>query len=263
MGADSILTNCLDRCRVKLEAWNKIEFRLVSQTIVELQEKLEWLERQPYSLESSNLMKTTRIDLNCWLEKEDEMWRQRSHINWMQSGDRNTRFFHEKASARYKKNYIEGMMDADGVWQEDEGKIEEIVVDYYNSLFKSNDPSEFTTILEAVTHKVSSDMNQNLTRDFIAMEVKMALKQMYPLKAPGPDGMPPLFFQHFWPKIGEEVTATVLDFLNSGISPPKFNETHIVLMPKCKEPKNITKYRPISLCNVVYKIASKTKLYTK
>ena len=127
LGADSILTNCLDRCQVKLEAWNKLKFRHVSQTIVELQEKLEWLERQPYSLESSNLMKTTRIDLNCWLEKEDEMWRQRSHINWMQSGDRNTRFFHEKASARYIKNYIEGMMDADGVWQEDEGKIEEIV----------------------------------------------------------------------------------------------------------------------------------------
>ena len=73
--------------------------------------------------ESSNLMKTTRIDLNCWLEKEDKMWRQRSRINWMQSSDRNSRFFHEKASARYKKNYIEGMMDADGVWQEDEGKI--------------------------------------------------------------------------------------------------------------------------------------------
>ena len=53
------------------------------------------------------------------------------------------------------------------------------------------------------------------------------------------------------------MTATVLDFLNSGISPPKFNETHTVLIPKCKEPKNITEYRPISLCNVVYKIASK------
>ena len=83
LGADSILTNCLDRCRVKLEAWNKLEFRHVSQTIVELQEKLEWFERQPYSLESSNLMKTTQIDLNSWLEKEDEMWRQRSRINWM------------------------------------------------------------------------------------------------------------------------------------------------------------------------------------
>ena len=66
-----------------------------------------------------------------------------------------------------------------------------------------------------------------------------------------------LCFQYFWPKIGEEVTTTVLDFLNIGISPPKFNETHIVLIPKCKEPKKITEYRPISLHNVVYKIASK------
>ena len=101
------------------------------------------------------------------------------------------------------------------------------------------------------------DKNQNLTRDFTAMEVKMVLKQMFPLKAPDPNGMPPLFFQYFWPKIGEEVTTTVLDFLNIGISPPKFNETHIVLIPKCKEPKKITEYRPISLHNVVYKIASK------
>ena len=40
---------------------------------------------------------------------------------------------------------------------------------------------------------------------------------MFPLKVPGPNGMPPLFFQHFWPKVGEVVTKTVLDFLNSGM----------------------------------------------
>lgn len=56
--------------------------------------------------------------------------------------------------------------------------------------------------------------------------------------------------------MGDVVTKTVLDFLNSGISPPNFHDTHIVLIPKCKEPKRIMDYRPISLCNVVYKIAS-------
>ena len=71
----------------------------------------------------STLLKTTQIELNCWLENEDEMWRQRSRINWLQSGDRNTRFFHEKALTRFKKNLIDGLLDAEGRWQEDEARI--------------------------------------------------------------------------------------------------------------------------------------------
>ena len=57
--------------------------------------------------------------------------------------------------------------------------------------------------------------------------------------------------------MGNKVTKTFLDFLNSSISPPNFNQTHIVLIPKRREPKRIIDYRPISFCNVVYKIASK------
>ena len=78
---------------------------------------------------------------------------------------------------------------------------------------------------------------------------------MYPTKASGPDGMPPLFYQHFWPSVGDCVIKTVLDFLNHGKVPPKFNETHIVLIPKTKNPTKVTEYCPISLCNVVYKLA--------
>ena len=103
--------------------------------------------------------------------------------------------------------------------------------------------------------KVSSAMNQMLLRDFQEFDVKTALKHMYPRH--GPDGMLPLFFQHFWPLIGNVVSKTVLDFLNFGIVPLNFNETHIVLNPKIKEPKKATNYRPISLCNVVYKLALK------
>ena len=176
MGIGCTLTNCLDRCCVKLEAWNKLEFGHVGRMIAELQKKLEWLERQPFTMECSTALKTTRIELNCWLEKEDEMWRQRSRISWLQVGDRNTRFFHEKASARSKKNLIVGLLDAEGRWQEDEAKMEDIVVEYYNNLFKSNNPTDCTEILEAVTPKVTLVINHSLTRDFSAAEVKLALK---------------------------------------------------------------------------------------
>ena len=53
------------------------------------------------------------------------------------------------------------------------------------------------------------------------------------------------------------MTKTVLDFLNLGITSPKFNEIHIVLVPKTNSPKRVIEFRPISLCNVIYKMVSK------
>ena len=108
-------------------------------------------------------MRNTRIELNGWLEKEDAMWRQRFRLTWFQEGDRNTRFFHTKASARYKKNLMEGLMDSNGVWQEEEQIIEEIVVDYYKNLFTTSNPTNFNEILEVVETKVSPSMNHMLT----------------------------------------------------------------------------------------------------
>ena len=53
-------------------------------------------------------LRHTQIELNYWLDREDDMWRQRSRINWFQNGDRNTSFFHPKASARQRKNFMNG-----------------------------------------------------------------------------------------------------------------------------------------------------------
>ena len=125
------------------------------------------------------------------------MWHQWSKINWFQSRDRNTGFFHAKASSRQKKNDMEGLLDARGVWQENEEVMGEIVLDYYTDLFTSSNLIDFDAILGAMQPRVTSSMNQKITMEFIADGVNMALKQMYPLKAPGPDGMPPLFYQHF------------------------------------------------------------------
>ena len=80
---------------------------------------------------------------------------------------------------------------------------------------------------------------------------------MAPLKAPGPDGLPPIFYQHYWNKIGGDVAKAVLTWLNSGIIYPSFNHTYITLIPKVKCPKQVTEFRPIALCNIMYKLVSK------
>ena len=48
-------------------------------------------------------------------------------------------------------------------------------------------------------------MNAQLSSEFKAWEVQQAIKQMVPLKAPGPDGMPLLFYQHYWNLVGDDV----------------------------------------------------------
>ena len=100
-------------------------------------------------------------------------------------------------------------------------------------------------------------MNATLCSEFEAWEVETALKQMAPLKVPGPDRMLPLFYQNFWSLVGSDVTTSILHYLNSGSLPTPLNHTFITLIPKTKNLKRVIEFRPISLCNVLYKIFSK------
>lgn len=80
---------------------------------------------------------------------------------------------------------------------------------------------------------------------------------MHPIKSPGPDGMPPIFFQKYWNIVGQNVSDCILNILSVGVMPLEMNETHIYLIPKTKNPQKITEYHPISLCNVTYRILAK------
>ena len=77
------------------------------------------------------------------------------------------------------------------------------------------------------------------------------------LKAPSPDGMPPLFNQNYWSLVVDDVSKTILSYLNSASIPHPLNHTFITLIPKIKNPIAMFDYCPISLCNVLYKIFSK------
>ncbi|KAL0433046.1 UNVERIFIED_CONTAM: protein NO VEIN [Sesamum latifolium] len=100
-------------------------------------------------------------------------------------------------------------------------------------------------------------MNEELLRPYTSEEIVHALKQMHPLKSPGPDGMSPIFYQKHWDIVGHDICACVLDFLNNGSLNSSFNFTHVVLIPKNSNPSDMSHFRPISLCNVLYKLASK------
>ncbi|KAL0402341.1 UNVERIFIED_CONTAM: hypothetical protein Slati_4264000 [Sesamum latifolium] len=58
--------------------------------------------------------------------------------------------------------------------------------------------------------------------------------------------------------VSDEMNEALLQpFSSDEILGAKFNYTYIVLIPKCPKPESMNHFRPISLCNITYKIASK------
>jgi hypothetical protein len=80
---------------------------------------------------------------------------------------------------------------------------------------------------------------------------------MGPLKVPGPEGCTVSFYQHKWPTVGPKICEAALYFLNSSHMDGLINVTNISLIPKGQNLSRVTKFRPISLCNVLDKIISK------
>ena len=68
------------------------------------------------------MTRETRVELNCWRDKVEAMWHQRSRINWIQSRDKNAGFFfffHSNASSWFQKNFIEGFLDSNDKLMDD------------------------------------------------------------------------------------------------------------------------------------------------
>ena len=136
-------------------------------------------------------------------------------------------------------------------------EVVEVALAYFDNLFHVGVGDQMEECLNAVQSKVTDDMREVLSSVFTTEEVKVALFQMGPTKAPRLNGMNAIFYQNFWHVVGDNVVLVVLDFLNNGNMLSEINHTNIVLIPKVKNPEKMSDFRPISLCNVTYKIIFK------
>ena len=125
------------------------------------------------------------------------MWHQRAKNDWLKFGDQNTKYFHCHATDRNKRNFISGLKDEQGNWVEREDQIGALITKYFASLFQTGNPTDLDSVLNVVERRVLDEMNAELLKPFAEAEVLLALKQIDANTAPGPDGLPPLFYKQF------------------------------------------------------------------
>ena len=248
----------LYNCAMELKKWSSKTFGQIPKKIQEKRNALNSLTLQDNDGSLSTKINCLRREINDLLDDEEIYWGQRAKAHWLREGDKNTSFFHAQASERRKQNTILGIWDSRGRWCDGQENIAQAAIDYFNNIYASASSSEIDEIIDAIPTRVTEEMNQNLNRNFTREEVAIALKQIHPTKAPGPDGMSAIFYQKYWSIVGSSITNMVLNVLNNNLSMACLNKTNIALIPKVNNPKRMTDFRPISLCNVVYKLISKT-----
>uniref|UniRef100_A0A2N9GVI8 Reverse transcriptase domain-containing protein n=1 Tax=Fagus sylvatica TaxID=28930 RepID=A0A2N9GVI8_FAGSY len=176
--------------------------------------------------------KNLREDYFNILKIEEDFWALKSRVGWVVEGDRNTKFFHTSTLMRRRSNKIVRLRNSVGEWITNSNLIRLHIQRGFVDLFSTSHlhvPSGFS--LPSWTPRVSKI-------EALAISAPISAKDC-------------------WNIVGDSVTNEVQQIFTNGRMLAYLNKTLISLIPKCLGPETLTQFRPISLCNTVYKIVTK------
>lgn len=189
--------------------------------------------------------------------EEERMLKQRSKIHWLKVGDHNNQFFHKSLQVRRNRNRISSICNDQGIEVEGDLMIQQFVSFYTKLLGTKSESENIDSLADGFEKKVHAALCAEMVQIVTEEEIKAVIFAMGDDKASGPDGFSAKFFKAAWPLIGDDVCRAVKEFFTSGKLLKEINATIIALIPKVAQPRNVSEFRPISLCNVLYKCISK------
>ncbi|KAL0006905.1 hypothetical protein SO802_008407 [Lithocarpus litseifolius] len=179
----------IDKSDNDLSRWKRVHFGNVTKELEKKCKLLRKAEEQTMLTGVNHRVRALQQEVKDLMDKENRLWFQRAKVLWASNGDKNSKFFHGRATHRKRKNSILRIQNSYGQWRKNPSEVDRCLVDYFKELFTSVHIQNSDAATNSINSIISEDMNAQLTAEFMEWEVQAALKQMAPLKAPGSDGI--------------------------------------------------------------------------
>lgn len=185
---------------------------------------------------NQTLLNEERVIVNQYrmlLKQGEELYKQKSIVNWIKLGDSNTKYFHNSMKVRNARNKIVSLKLHYGETF-DQRKIKVAMVEYYKALIRANEFNRQYVCIETIRSgaTVSEKEADELCSAITDEEIRAAVWSIGDNKAPGVDGFNSLFFKKVWRIVEADVTGAVKEFFETGWLLKQFNATTSIVIPK-------------------------------
>lgn len=165
-------------CIKNLSKWNQGRLNnSLKGAISRVERDIQKLQENPKG-PNADALRTKECELDKLLKEEEIYWKIRLREEWLKWGDKNTKWFHQKASHRKRTNKLEGIFDLNDRWKDKEEDIRSVATEYFKKIFTSPNPKNraMEDIMEVIHNRISSEESSMLDREFREEEIFKALK---------------------------------------------------------------------------------------
>ncbi|XP_019150780.1 PREDICTED: uncharacterized protein LOC109147628 [Ipomoea nil] len=260
-GNNNNIVSTIESITNESKRWNRKHFGNIFNRKRRIEARIKGIQSASNYSSSRSLQNLDRLlakEFNEILDQEEALWFQKSRMDWIKDGDRNTKFYHRAALIRRNKNRVR-FLKIHGEWTDNPVSLTHHISDFFSSLLSRSGVVGHPTFTPIGARNTISRLDfQVLNRTATLDEVKRAVFDMRKFGSPGPDGIHAAFYQFFWNDIGQTLTLMVNQALGTGEVHKSLLQTFMTLIPKKEIPETAADFRPITLINVAFKVISKT-----
>ncbi|KAK3218480.1 hypothetical protein Dsin_012450 [Dipteronia sinensis] len=197
----------------------------------------------------SNLRIREKELITCYtttLKAEEDLLRQKSRIQWLKAGDRNSSYFFKAINGKRNRSKIHTITGDDGSLIEGDILVKKEAIRHFQTILGCSRPVSHgigSTLSNIIDKVISNEQADFMGRDVTNDEIREVCFSLHPNKASGLDGFNAHFFKITWDIVGEDVISVVQEFFRSGILLKEINAITLALVPN---PSKMRGFRPIS-----------------